>query len=47
MRVSFFLRHRSVAFQASQKAMLYVFVELVVRLAGAGRYSFDALIRRR
>lgn len=47
MGVAFFVVHGADPFQAKEKAMLYGIIALAFLLAGAGRYSFDALIRRR
>ena len=41
-----FLTHAGDAFGVREKALLFGFIALMYLLAGAGRYSMDALIRR-
>jgi putative oxidoreductase len=47
MATAFFVVHGADPFQNKELAMLYGVVALTFLLAGAGRYSVDALLRRR
>lgn len=47
MLVAGFIRHAADPFAVKEKAFLYAFVALLFLLAGAGKYSLDALIRRK
>ena len=47
MAVAGFLRHADDPFSGKEKALLFLAVAVMYLLAGAGRYSLDALIRRR
>ncbi len=46
MSVAGFLRHAGDPFGSREKAFLFGFIALMYLLAGAGRYSLDALIRK-
>lgn len=47
MATAFFVVHGADPFQSKEMAMLYGVIALTFLLAGAGRYSVDALLRRR
>ena len=47
MATAAFIRHAPDPFSGKEKALLFLFVALLFLLAGAGRYSLDALLSRR
>lgn len=47
MATAAFIRHAPDPFSGKEKALLFLFVALLFLLAGAGRYSLDALLARR
>jgi len=47
MLVALLIRHAPDPFATKEKALLYAAVALLFLLAGAGKYSVDALLTRR
>jgi putative oxidoreductase len=47
MATAAFIRHAPDPFSGKEKALLFLFIALLFLLAGAGRYSLDALFSRR
>ncbi|MFN2240048.1 MAG: DoxX family protein [Thermoanaerobaculia bacterium] len=47
MATAALIRHAPDPFSSKEKALLFLFVALLFLLAGAGRYSLDALLARR
>lgn len=47
MATAAFIRHAPDPFSDKEKALLFLFIALLFLMAGAGRYSLDALLARR